>query len=158
MRPHAWQTVVFEPFEGNVVKAVVVDGFKGTRKVIDKLMADVEVQAGNKGYWFKVDESGALSGGIAKFLQERAEDVKAALGLKPGDFVGVCAGKKLAAQKTAGVLRKYLGAASEGHMRTDCYEFCWIVDFPMYEIGAGIRRAGVLPQPVLHATGWTGCA
>lgn len=125
----------FGPFEGNVVKAVVVDGFKGTRKVIDKLMADVEVQAGNKGYWFKVDESGALSGGIAKFLQERAEDVKTALGLKPGDFVGVCAGKKLAAQKTAGVLRKYLGAASEGHMRTDCYEFCWIVDFPMYEIG-----------------------
>ena len=125
----------FGPFEGNVVKAVVVDGFKGTRKVIDKLMADVEVQAGNKGYWFKVDENGALSGGIAKFLQERAEDVKAALGLKPGDFVGVCAGKKLAAQKTAGVLRKYLGAASEGHMRTDCYEFCWIVDFPMYEIG-----------------------
>ena len=125
----------FGPFESNVVKAVVVDGFKGTRKVIDKLMADVEVQAGNKGYWFKVDESGALSGGIAKFLQERAEDVKAALGLKPGDFVGVCAGKKLAAQKTAGVLRKYLGAASEGHMRTDCYEFCWIVDFPMYEIG-----------------------
>ncbi|MDD6324279.1 MAG: aspartate--tRNA ligase [Lachnospiraceae bacterium] len=125
----------FGPFEGNVVKAVVVDGFKGTRKVIDKLMADVEVQAGNKGYWFKVDENGALTGGIAKFLQERAEDVKAALGLKPGDFVGVCAGKKLAAQKTAGVLRKYLGAASEGHMRTDCYEFCWIVDFPMYEIG-----------------------
>ena len=125
----------FGPFESNVVKAVVVDGFKGTRKVIDKLMADVEVQAGNKGYWFKVDENGALSGGIAKFLQERAEDVKAALGLKPGDFVGVCAGKKLAAQKTAGVLRKYLGAASEGHMRTDCYEFCWIVDFPMYEIG-----------------------
>ena len=125
----------FGPFEGNVVKAVVVDGFKGTRKVIDKLMADVEVQAGNKGYWFKVDESGTLSGGIAKLLQERAEDVKAALGLKPGDFVGVCAGKKLAAQKTAGVLRKYLGAASEGHMRTDCYEFCWIVDFPMYEIG-----------------------
>ena len=125
----------FGPFEGNVVKAVVVDGFKGTRKVIDKLMADVEVQAGNKGYWFKVDENGALSGGIAKFLQERAEDVKTALGLKPGDFVGVCAGKKLAAQKTAGVLRKYLGAASEGHMRTDCYEFCWIVDFPMYEIG-----------------------
>ena len=125
----------FGPFEGNVVKAVVVDGFKGTRKVIDKLMADVEVQAGNKGYWFKVDESGALSGGIAKFLQEREEDVKTALGLKPGDFVGVCAGKKLAAQKTAGVLRKYLGAASEGHMRTDCYEFCWIVDFPMYEIG-----------------------
>ena len=125
----------FGPFEGNVVKAVVADGFKGTRKVIDKLCADVEVQSGNKAYWFKVDENGALTGGISKFLQERAEAVKEALGLKPGDFVGVCAGKKQAAQKTAGVLRRYIGALAEGHMKTDCYEFCWIVDFPMYEIG-----------------------
>ena len=125
----------FGPFEGNVIKAVVADGFKGTRKVIDKLCADVEVQSGNKAYWFKVDENGALTGGISKFLQERAEAVKEALGLKPGDFVGVCAGKKQAAQKTAGVLRRYIGALAEGHMKTDCYEFCWIVDFPMYEIG-----------------------
>ncbi len=125
----------FGPFEGNIVKAIAVDGFKGTRKVIDKLMADVEVQAGNKAYWFKVDENGTLTGGIAKFLQDRADAVKEALGLKPGDFVGVCAGKKQAAQKTAGVLRRYLGTAAEGHMKKDCYEFCWIVDFPMYEIG-----------------------
>lgn len=125
----------FGPFEGNLVKAVVADGFKGTRKVIDKLCADVEVQSGNKAYWFKVDENGSLTGGISKFLQERAETVKEALGLKPGDFVGVCAGKKQAAQKTAGVLRRYIGALAEGHMKTDCYEFCWIVDFPMYEIG-----------------------
>ncbi len=125
----------FGPFEGNVVKAVVVDNFKGTRKVIDKLMADVEVQTGNKGYWFKVDENGAITGGIAKFLQDRTEQVKEALGLKNGDFVALSAGKKLAAQKTAGVLRKFFGAAAEGHMKTDCYEFCWIVDFPMYEIG-----------------------
>ena len=125
----------FGPFEGNVVKAVVADGFKGTRKVIDKLCADVEVQSGNKAYWFKVDENDSLTGGISKFLQERAETVKEALGLKPGDFVGVCAGKKQAAQKTAGVLRRYIGALAEGHMKTDCYEFCWIVDFPMYEIG-----------------------
>ena len=41
----------------------------------------------------------------------------------------------VAAQKTAGVLRKLLGAASDKHMKKDCYEFCWIVDFPMYEIG-----------------------
>ena len=59
----------------------------------------------------------------------------AALGLKPGDFIGLTAGKKLTALKTAGVLRKLLGSASEKHMRSDCYEFCWIVDFPMYEIG-----------------------
>lgn len=125
----------FGPFEGQTVEAIVVDGFNGTRKVIDGICAQVEVQTANKAYWFKVDEKGELVGGISKFLQERKEAVMEALNLKPGDFVGLTAGVKLTALKTAGVLRKLLGAASENHMRKDCYEFCWIVDFPMYEIG-----------------------
>ena len=125
----------FGPFEGQTVKAIVVDGFTATRKVIDGICAEVEVQTANKAFWFKLDENGELVGGIAKFLQDRKEAVIAALGLKPGDFVGLTAGKKLAAQKTAGVLRKLLGAASDKHMKKDCYEFCWIVEFPMYEIG-----------------------
>ena len=125
----------FGPFEGQKIKAIVVDDFTATRKVIDKICADVEVQSGNKAYWFKVDENGELAGGIAKFLQNRKEKVMEALSLKPGDFVGLTAGKLLDAQKTAGVLRKFLGIASEKHRKTDCYEFCWIVDFPMYEIG-----------------------
>ena len=125
----------FGPFEGQTVKAIVVDGFTATRKVIDAICAEVEVQTSNKAFCFKLDEKGELVGGISKFLQDRKEAVIEALGLKPGDFVGLTAGKKLAAQKTAGVLRKLLGAASEKHMKKDCYEFCWIVDFPMYEIG-----------------------
>ena len=125
----------FGPFEGQTIKAVVVDGFTATRKVIDGICAEVEVQTANKAYWFKLDENGEFVGGISKFLQERKEKVIEALGLKPGDFIGLTAGKKLAAQKTAGVLRRLLGAASEKHMKKDCYEFCWIVDFPMYEIG-----------------------
>lgn len=125
----------FGPFEGQTVKAIVCSGFEGTRKVIDKLCADVEVQSGNKAYWFRLDANGEFIGGISKFLQERKEAVIAALDLKPGDFIGLTAGKKLTAQKTAGVLRKMLGAICPTHMKTDCYEFCWIVDFPMYEIG-----------------------
>lgn len=125
----------FGPFGGQTVKAIVVDGFTATRKVIDAICAEVEVQTANKAFWFKLDENGEFVGGIAKFLQDRKEAVIAALGLKSGDFVGLTAGKKLAAQKTAGVLRKLLGAASDKHMKKDCYEFCWIVDFPMYEIG-----------------------
>ena len=125
----------FGPFEGNTVKAIVVDGFTATRKQIDGIMAEVEVQTAKKAYWFRLDENGELVGGISKFLQERKEAVIDALGLTKGCFVGLTAGKKLEAQKTAGVLRKLLGAASEKHMKKDCYEFCWIVDFPMYEIG-----------------------
>ncbi len=125
----------FGPFEGNAVKAIVVDGFTATRKQIDAMIAEVEVATAQKTYWFKLDENGELVGGIAKFLQERKEAVIEALSLKPGDFVGLAAGPLLVAQKTAGVFRKLLGAAAEGHMKQDTYEFCWIVDFPMYEIG-----------------------
>ena len=125
----------FGPFEGQTVKAVVVDEFAATRKQIDAICAEVEVQTARKAFWFRLDENGEFVGGISKFLQDRKEAVIAALGLKKGDFVGLAAGKKLEAQKTAGVLRKLLGAASEKHMKKDCYEFCWIVDFPMYEIG-----------------------
>ena len=125
----------FAAFEGQTVKAIVVDGFTATRKQIDAICAEVEVQTARKGFWFRVDENGEFVGGISKFLQDRKEEVIKALGLKNGDFVGLAAGKKLEAQKTAGVYRKLLGTASEKHMKKDCYEFCWIVDFPMYEIG-----------------------
>ena len=130
------QGTEFPPFaEGNTVKAIVVSGYELTRKQIDKLCADVEVQAGAKPYWFKVDEKGELAGGVAKFLQDRKDAIVDALSLKPGCLVGVTAGKKTAAQKTAGVMRKMLGNAVPGHMDKERYEFCWIVDFPMYEIG-----------------------
>ena len=125
----------FGPFEGNVVKAVVVSGFEGTRKQIDKLCADVEVQSGEKAYWFRYDENRELVGGIAKFVQPIKDQVVEALGLTPGCFVGLTAGPLLAAQKTAGVLRNKLGSFCPGHMDAERYEFCWIVDFPMYEIG-----------------------
>ena len=126
----------FAPFAaGNTVKAIVVPDCSLARKAVDKLCNEVEVQAGNKPYWFKVDESGNFAGGISKFLTEKQAEITAALGLTPGCFVGVTAGKKLAAQKTAGVLRAKLGAAVPGHMDKERYEFCWIVDFPMYEIG-----------------------
>ena len=78
------QDTGFEPFVGQIVKAVPVSGCTLTRKQIDKLCADVEVQAGRKPYWLRMDEHGALV---------------------------------------------------PGHMDEKRYEFCWIVDFPMFEIG-----------------------
>ena len=125
----------FTPFEGATVKAVAVDNFTQARKWIDKLLADVEVQTGNKACWFKVDETGALTGGISKFLGDCAPALTEKLGLKPGSFVCMAAGKKAAAQKTAGVIRTMLGKRVPGHFDEEQYALCWIVDFPMYEIG-----------------------
>ncbi len=125
----------FGPFEALTVKAVVVSEFEGTRKQIDKLCADAEVQSGNKAYWFRYDDAKEIVGGIAKFIQPIKDQVVEALGLTPGCFVGLTAGTKGAAQKTAGVLLKMLGAFCPNHFKKEQYAFCWIVDFPMYEIG-----------------------
>ena len=121
--------------EGNTVKAVAVSGCGLTRKNIDKLCADVEVQAGAKPYWFKLDENGEIAGGVAKFVSDRKAALVERLGLTNNTLVLVSAGKKDIAVKTAGVMRKLAGAACPEHMDKEKYEFCWIVDFPMYEIG-----------------------
>ena len=125
----------FGPFEGNTVKAVVVDNFTQARKWIDKLLVDVEVQTGNKACWVKVDDNGNLTGGVSKFLTACQDALTAKLNLKPGSFVCMAAGKKTAAQKTAGVIRTLLGKRVPGHFDEEQYAICWIVDFPMYEMG-----------------------
>ena len=125
----------FTPFEGATVKAVAVDDFTQARKWIDKLLADVEVQTGSKACWVKVDENGNLTGGVSKFLAECKDALTAKLNLKPGSFVCMAAGKKAVAQKTAGVIRTLLGKRIPGHFDEEQYALCWIVDFPMYEIG-----------------------
>ena len=125
----------FGPFQNATVKAVAVDDFNQGRKWIDKLLADVEIQTGNKVCWVKVDENGQLTGGVSKFLTDYTAALTAKLNLKPGSFVCMAAGKKAVAQKTAGVVRTLLGKRIPGHFDEKQYAFCWIVDFPMYEMG-----------------------
>ena len=118
----------FAPFQGQTVRAVPISDCALTRKQIEKLLSDCEVQSGSKGYWFKTDETGAIAGGVAKFVD--GEKAKALLELKPNTLV------LLATEtKNIGVMIKTFGAACPGHFDKERYEFCWIVDFPMYEIG-----------------------
>ncbi len=125
----------FGPFQNAVVKAVAVDDFDQGRKWIDKLLSDVEVQTGNKCCWFKVDENGELTGGISKFLIDYKQALTEKLNLKPGSFVCMAAGKKAAAQKTAGVIRTLMGKRIPGHFDEEQDAMSGIVDFPMYEMG-----------------------
>ncbi len=125
----------FGPFQNATVKAVAVDNFDQGRKWIDKLLVDVEVQTGNKACWIKVDENGELTGGVSKFLADYKDILTAKLNLKPGSFVCMAAGKKTAAQKTAGVIRTLMGKRIPGHFDEEQYAMCWMVDFPMYEMG-----------------------
>ena len=123
----------FEAFKGQTVKMVPISDCALTRKQIEKLLTDCEVQSGSKAYWFKVDENGQLAGGIAKFVTPVEAELGKIIDLKPGTLVLATAGQY--ATKSVGVLIKTFGAACENHFDKERYEFCWIVDFPMYEIG-----------------------
>ena len=129
------RTEEFAPFAEGEIKAVVISDFHESRKFIDKTMSDCEIQSGSKGYWFRVDENGEIVGGISKFVTPRKDEVISRLGLKPDTLVVLSAGTRGQAQKMAGVLIKTFGAQVPGHMDKEQYAFCWIVDFPMYEIG-----------------------
>lgn len=126
----------FAPVEGKVVKAIAVNGFMQTRKWIDKLVEDFKIKTeGGAAYWFRLDENGAPVGGISKFLTEKLGALKEALGLQNNSFVALVAEDKLPlAQKRAGILRTMLGTGLD-LLEKDVFRFCWIVDFPMYEIG-----------------------
>jgi aspartyl-tRNA synthetase len=73
-------------------------------------------------------------GPIARNLEaERAEAVRAACGVKAGDAVFFAAGKREDAAKFAGVVRTRLGEEL-GLIEKGAFRFCWITDFPMFEL------------------------
>ncbi len=130
------QGIGFNAVEGKIVKAIAVHDFAQTRKFIDKTAEDFKIKTeGGAMFWFKIDENGAPAGGISKFLGEKIGALTERLGLKANSFVAIVAEEKLgAAQKRAGVLRNMLGQGLD-LLEKNVYRFCWIVDFPMYEIG-----------------------
>ncbi len=126
----------FDPIMLKHVKAIAVSGVNVPRKWIDKTAEDFKVKTeGGAMYWFKLDENGAPAGGITKFVAPAADAWKRALGVEKDCFVALVADDKLqTAQKRAGILRTMLGTGLD-LLEKNVYRFCWIVDFPMYEIG-----------------------
>ncbi len=113
------------------IKAVAVNGHVPGRKFIDALAEKCKLNGAENMYWFKLDENGALAGGIAKFAAGREQALAERLGLEPGAFVALVAEVK-DAEKQAGFLRTELGTGLD-LIEKDAFRFCWIVDFPMYE-------------------------
>lgn len=125
----------FNAVEGKTVKAIAVSGVPVARKWIDKTAEDFKIQTeGGAMFWFKI-ENGAPVGGISKFLSGVADALKERLNVQGDAFVALVAEeKKSLAQKRAGLLRTVLGTGLD-LLEKNVYRFCWIVDFPMYEIG-----------------------
>ncbi|HEX9466160.1 MAG TPA: aspartate--tRNA ligase [Alphaproteobacteria bacterium] len=119
---------------GGVVRAVAVPGAAARpRSFFDKLN-DWARGEGAPGLGYITFEAGQAKGPIAKFLDApRLDKLRELAKLGDGDAVFFVCDKKPAAEKFAGVVRKKLGDEME-LIAPDDFRFCWIVDFPMYEL------------------------
>ncbi|MCU0945792.1 MAG: aspartate--tRNA ligase, partial [Rubritepida sp.] len=119
---------------GGVVRAIPAPRAGGQpRSFFDKLNEWARSEgAGGLGYMSF--EAGAAMGPIAKNLEpERAAALRAQMGLADGDAVFFAAGKADDAAKLAGKARIRIGQEL-GLYEADAYRFCWVTDFPMYEL------------------------
>lgn len=132
-----FKNVEFNAFKDKTVKAIVVpNGAEQGRKFFDKMTEFATTdEVGAKGLaWTKFEKDGTVQGGIAKFITEEAkEKLENEYGVKAEDSIFFIADEFHKAQKIAGLVRIELGKKLD-LLEKDTYRFCFIVDFPMYEL------------------------
>lgn len=124
----------FKPFRGKTVRAINVPGMASRSKTFFEKMEAFAMSIGMKGLGYvKVDESFNYLGPIDKFLSDSdRKELKERAKLNVGDVLYFIADDKKNAPKFAGQIRAEV-AERMGLVDKSCFEFCWIVDFPMYE-------------------------
>jgi aspartyl-tRNA synthetase len=132
---------------GGIVRAIPAPGAADRpRGFFDKLNEWARAEgAGGLGYIQFASEG--PKGPIAKNLEaDRVEAIRVACDLKPGDAVFFAAGKKDETPKFSGKVRTRLGEEL-GLIAQDEFRFCWIVDFPMYELNEETGRVDFSHNP-----------
>ena len=132
---------------GGVVRAIPAPGAAGRpRGFFDKLNEWARAEgAGGLGYI--AFEADGAKGPIAKNLEpDRVEAIRQTCALQPGDAVFFAAGKKDDVQKFAGAVRLRLGHELD-IVEKNAFRFCWIVDFPMYEMNEDTKQIDFSHNP-----------
>ena len=125
----------FNGFKNKTIKIIIVpNGASQGRKFFDSMNDFAKEEAEAQGLaWIKIDENNEYSGGISKFITEKVKKELENLGAKQGDSIFFVADEFKKAQKIAGLVRIELGKRLD-LIEKNVYKFCWIVDFPMYEL------------------------
>ena len=126
----------FNAFKGKTVKAIIVEnGADQGRKFFDKMNDFAVEECEAKGLaWVKFENSGIMQGGISKFITGEMKDVlQKEYDLKKNSAIFFIADEFTKAQKIAGLVRIELGKRLD-LLEKNVYRFCFIVDFPMYEL------------------------
>lgn len=130
----------FTIFSSGIKKNKVVRGIPApktagnSRKFFDDMIAFAKEQKADGLAYIIFDETGVAKGPIAKFLDpEKLEILKVLGSLGPGDGVFFACDIERSANKIAGGVRSKLGK-DLGLLDENKFEFCWITDFPFYEL------------------------
>ena len=124
----------FTAFEGKTVRAITVPNCSSQpRKFFDK-MQDFALSIGMKGLgYIKVTEENEFTGPINKFIpDEKRQELIERANINPGSVVYFIADSLQSAPKFAGAIRTELGKRLN-LIDESRFDFCFIVDFPMYE-------------------------
>ena len=123
-------------FNGKIVRTITLpNGTNATRTFYDGMVDFAIEECKAKGLaWLKVNDDRSLQGPIAKLIPEEArERLLTQTNTKAGDSIFFIAEHKGLVEKLAGEIRKEIGIR-QNLIDDSVYKFCWIVDFPMYEI------------------------
>ena len=126
----------FNAFKNKTVKAITTENMEDKpRKFFDNMSEFAVSELEAKGLaWVKVDNEGNLNGGISKFIDDdRKEKIFDRMQVKNGSAIFFIADELKKAEKIAGGVRIKLGDELD-LLEKEVYRFCWIVDFPMYEL------------------------
>ena len=130
--------VDFPAFKGKPVRGIVANCQGKSKKFFEdslKFATSAEVGLGGLGYITL--KEGVFAGPIAKFLSdEKKAEIISLTGVKEGETLFfICDDKKNDTEKKAGHIRSYLARGDQLDLiKDDAFEFCFVVDFPMYEI------------------------
>jgi aspartyl-tRNA synthetase len=132
-------SVTFNAFKnvikaGGVVRAIPAPAAAAQpRSFFDKLNDWARQDMGAPGLGYIVFDAEGGKGPIAKFIPPDVQaTIRAKAGIGAGDAVFFAADKSAGAARLAGAARTRIGEEL-GLVAKDRFEFCWIVDFPMYE-------------------------
>ncbi len=131
-----FQNIEFNAFKGKIVRTITVpNAMEIPRRFYDGMVDFAISECGAKGLaWLKVLEDGTLQGPIAKFIDEDAQNkLLSTTDTKVGDAIFFIAEAPRIVDTLAGRIRAELGNRLD-LIEKDVYKFCWIVDFPMYEL------------------------
>ena len=123
-------------FNGKIVRTITLPkGASATRTFYDEMENFAIKECHAKGLaWLKVGEDRSLQGPIAKLIDEDSkEKLLTQTETNVGDSIFFIAEHKGIVEKLAGQIREEIGIR-QNLLEKDVFKFCWIVDFPMFEI------------------------